>query len=63
MLRVLTGEDARAEMPVGLDEIVPEGARRMLAAALEEEVDAYVTAFADERDEHGHRLVTSQRPR
>ena len=40
-----------------LDEIVLEGARRMLAAALEAEVDAYVAALADERDERGHRLV------
>ena len=34
-----------------LDEIVTEGARRMLAVALEVEVDAYITALADERDE------------
>ena len=40
-----------------LDEIVREGARRMLAAALEAEVDDYVAALADERDEHGRRLV------
>lgn len=58
MLRVLTDDDARAEMHAGLDEIVREGARRMLAVALEAEVDAYVSAFADERDEDGHRLVT-----
>ncbi len=58
MLRVLTDDDARAEMQAGLDEIVREGARRMLAAALEAEVDGYVAAFADERDEAGHRLVT-----
>ena len=58
MLRVLTDDDARAELHVGLDEIVREGARRMLAVALEAEVDAYVVAFADERDESGHRLVT-----
>jgi putative transposase len=45
-------------MRVGLDEIVREGARRMLAVALEDEVDAYVTAFANERDGTGHRLVT-----
>ena len=57
MLRVLTDEDARAEMHVGLDEIVREGARRMLAAALEAEVDAYVAAFSDERDEAGRHLV------
>src|SRR5213592_4907793 len=58
MLRVLTEEDARAELHAGLDEIVREGARRMLAAALEAEVDGYVAAFADERDEAGRRLVT-----
>jgi len=58
MLRVVTDDDARAEMRVGLDEIVREGARRMLAVALETEVADYVAAFADERDENGHRLVT-----
>ncbi len=58
MLRVVTDDDARAEMRVGLDEIVREGARRMLAIALETEVADYVAAFADERDENGHRLVT-----
>ena len=58
MLRVVTDEDARAELRVGLDEIVREGARRMLAVALEAEVDDYVIAFADERDEKGRRLVT-----
>ncbi|GDY33465.1 hypothetical protein GTS_50980 [Gandjariella thermophila] len=40
-----------------IDQIVREGARRMLAEALRAEVDAYLAAFADERDEHGHRLV------
>jgi putative transposase len=34
-----------------------EGARRMLAAALEAEVDAYLAAYAAERDERGRRLV------
>jgi len=58
MLRVLTDEAARAELTCGLDEIVREGARRMLAAALEAEVDAYVGTFADERDDDGNRLVT-----
>ena len=28
-----------------------------VAAALEAEVDAYVSAFTEERDEHGHRVV------
>ena len=57
MLRVVIDDDAGAEMRVGLDEIVREGARRMLAVALEAEVDDYVAAFADERDEQGRRLV------
>jgi putative transposase len=58
MLRVLTDGDARAELHVGLDEIVREGARRMLAVALEAEVDAYVAAFVDDLDDKGRRLVT-----
>ena len=58
MLRVVADDDARAEMRVGLDEIVREGARRMLTVALEAEVDDYVAGFIDERDENGHRLVT-----
>jgi len=57
MLRVLTDEDARAELTVGLDEIVREGARRMLMAAVEAEADSYVAAFTEEVDEAGHRLV------
>jgi transposase-like protein len=40
-----------------IDEIVREGARRMLAAALEAEVNAYIAELADQRDEHGRRLV------
>jgi transposase-like protein len=40
-----------------IDEIVREGARRMLAEALQAEVDAYIAAFAGERDEDGRRLV------
>ncbi len=57
MLRVVTDDAASAEMAVGLDEICREGARRMLAAALEAEVDAHIAAHADQRDENGHRLV------
>ncbi|MFC8851427.1 MULTISPECIES: IS256 family transposase [unclassified Micromonospora] len=40
-----------------IDEIVRDGARRMLAAALEAEVAAYVAAYAGELDEQGRRLV------
>ncbi|HEY5357435.1 MAG TPA: IS256 family transposase [Streptosporangiaceae bacterium] len=40
-----------------IDEIVREGARRMLAEALQAEVDAYIAAHAAERDEDGRRRV------
>ena len=40
-----------------LDEIVRDGARRMLAAALQAEVDAYIEQFQAEVDEQGRRLV------
>ncbi|MGO1267518.1 MAG: IS256 family transposase [Microbacterium gubbeenense] len=40
-----------------LDAIVRDGARQMLAAALQAEVASYVDAHADEVDENGHRLV------
>src|SRR5258707_1111022 len=40
-----------------IDEIVREGARRMLAEALQAEVNAYSAAFAAERDDNGRRLV------
>ena len=57
MLRVVTDEGGGAEMRSAIDEICAEGARRMLAAALEAEVDAYVAALVEERDERGRRLV------
>ncbi|MFJ9381895.1 IS256 family transposase [Streptomyces sp. NPDC101455] len=40
-----------------IDEIVREGARRMLAAALEAEVNQYIAELAAATDEAGHRLV------
>ncbi len=51
--------DAAAGAAAGslLDEIVRDGARQMLAAALQAEVAAYVEAFGDEVDEQGRRLV------
>ena len=57
MLRVVADDKTSAEMGSVLDELVREGARRMLAAALEAEVDAYVSALAGEVDEAGKRLV------
>ncbi len=40
-----------------IDEIVREGARRMLATALEAEVNTYIAELADQRDDIGRRLV------
>ncbi len=40
-----------------LTEILREGAQKMLATAIEVEVDAYIEQHADQRDANGHRLV------
>ncbi len=53
--RLPVGEDN--EVTVSLDELAREGARRMIASALEVEVSEYVERFADERGEDGKRLV------
>jgi putative transposase len=57
MLSVVADDAARTELSMGLDELAREGARRMLAQALEAEVDAYLAAHQGEVDERGHRLV------
>jgi putative transposase len=57
MLSVVADEAVRTELHLDLDELAREGARRMLAAALEAEVDDYLAAHAAERDEGGRRLV------
>ncbi|MPZ89652.1 MAG: hypothetical protein GEU81_16650 [Nitriliruptorales bacterium] len=60
MLKVVQDAEASNENTASsslLDEIVRDGARQMLATALQTEVIAYVEAFADEVDEHGRRLV------
>jgi putative transposase len=57
MLSVVTSAQAHDELRVDLDQVVREGARRMLAAALEAEVDDYLAAHAAERDERSRRLV------
>ena len=62
MLTVVPGDGSGHESgqdgsPSLIDEIVREGARRMLAEALQAEVDAYIARFAAERDGNGHRLV------
>ncbi len=63
MLKIVQEEsESNAHVPAAvggslLDELVRDGARAMLAAALQAEVAAYVEAHADHVDEAGHRLV------
>ncbi len=40
-----------------LDELARDGARRLIAAALEAEVEEYVSSFSEELDQDGQRLV------
>jgi putative transposase len=61
-LRAVTDDDARAELRSALDEVVLDGARRMLAAALETEVAANIAGFADERDGRGRWQVVRNGP-
>ncbi|MET7313070.1 IS256 family transposase [Streptomyces sp. NPDC005134] len=56
MLSVVNA-DGTTETGSLIDDIVREGARRMLAAALEAEVNQYIAELADQRDEKGRRLV------
>jgi putative transposase len=48
---------ASEEVAVTLDDLAREGARRMIAAALEVEVEEYVSSLTGEVDEDGRRLV------
>lgn len=61
MLRVVTDDDARAEMRWALDEIVLDGARRMLAAALKPEADDYIARWRASWTSGGRRLRNGQR--
>jgi len=56
----LTTDDIPGKAPEitqSLDELAREGARRMILAALELEVEQYLQALRDRRDEQGHALV------
>src|SRR3954449_6209495 len=55
--RLPAGENDDVEIVPSLDALAREGARRMIAAALEAEVADYIDGFAGELDEDGHRLV------
>lgn len=53
VFKLATFGDARST----LDQIVRDGARRMLQAALEEEVDAFLNHYSTKVDDHGRRQV------
>jgi transposase-like protein len=57
MFRVHQDETKREEFLLDLDEIVRRGARRMLAEALEAEVQDYIEAARGQQDEQGRALV------
>mgnify|MGYP006296803185 CR=1 FL=1 len=61
MLKVVeqAGEDQESGGLGGksLDELAQEGAQRMIAAALDEEVEAYLARHREERNERGHAQV------
>ncbi len=57
MLRVIPEDDARQEFALTLDEICRRGAQRMLAVALEAEVDTYLERHRAARDARGRALV------
>ncbi|MFF6853124.1 IS256 family transposase [Streptomyces antimycoticus] len=57
MLSVVNDDGTAANGSSPIDEIVRDGARRMLAAALEAEIDSYIAELAAQRDDVGRRLV------
>ena len=63
MLSVVVDEQARAELTTELDELFREGARRMLAVALEAEVEAYIAAHAGLVDERARWWSATGTPR
>jgi putative transposase len=56
-VRTLPVGEENEEITFTLDDLAREGARRMIAAALEAEVEQYVGTFCGEVDEEGKRLV------
>jgi putative transposase len=58
MRRIHQDETTREQLALNLDEIARQGAQKMLAQALQAEVDAYLKAAAEgERDERGRASV------
>ncbi len=57
MLKIVPDDTDRDDLAATLDELVTEGARRMLMAGLEAEVSDYIARHQELVDEAGHRLV------
>ena len=57
MLKIVPDDADRDDLSATLDELVAEGARRMLMAGLEAEVSDYIERHVELVDEAGHRLV------
>ncbi|MEA3502347.1 MAG: IS256 family transposase [Actinomycetota bacterium] len=57
MLKIVPDDAERGDLSATLDELVAEGARRMLMAGLEAEVADYIERHQGLVDEAGHRLV------
>ena len=57
MLKIVADDADRDDLASNLDELVAEGARRMLMAGLETEVADYIERHTGLVDETGHRLV------
>jgi transposase-like protein len=57
MLKIITQEGETPEENISLDDLAREGARRMIQAALEVEVDEYINRLKNERDENGRAMV------
>ena len=57
MLKLTTDDTEAPEIAQSLDELARQGARRMIAAALELEAEQYVQALRHLRDDRGHALV------
>ena len=57
MLKIVTDDPDRDDLAISLDDLVADGARRMLLVVLEAEVADYVDRHVGQVDEEGRRLV------
>ncbi|MBI4179920.1 IS256 family transposase [bacterium] len=58
MFKITVRGKGNPEVGKSIDDLAREGAREMIVKALEVEVEEYLSRLKEERDEHGHALVT-----